>query len=173
MCLNCVPHTPLLNCVCVRFFPLFRPYFLFFTKPDRLILNALLLTKQARRKKNGTTCLFTCDKNSLAVLSLFVCLFFVARHYFSASCSFSLSVTLLTKRFNAKKKNEVRYMFYLQVQSVNYASPLSFPLSCISFFFFRAFTAACTHSLPTCRLRDARKSASEHGKRKKGDTESR
>ena len=64
-------------------------------------------------------------------------------------------------------------MFYLQVQSVNYASPLSFPLSCISFFFFRAFTAACTHSLPTCRLRDARKSASEHGKRKKGDTESR
>lgn len=58
-------------------------------------------------------------------------------------------------------------MFYLQVQSVSYASSLSPSPSPAFLFFFRAFTAACTHSLPTCCLRDARKSVSEHGKGKK------
>lgn len=154
MCLNCVPHTPLLNCVCVRFFPLFRPYFLFFPKPVRLILNALLLTKQARRKKTERHAYLPAIKTHWqSCLCSFVC--FLLPDITSALRVLSLSVTLLTKRFNAKKKKiEVRYMFYLQVQSVNYASPLSLPLSCISFFFFPSFyrrVHAFVADLPSAR----------------------
>lgn len=127
-------HTAIELCLCT-FFPTLSSLFPFFPQARQVDSERSVVDKASKKKKNGTTCLFTCDKNSLAVLSLFVCLFFVARHYFSASCSLSLCHSPDEEVQCKKKKIEVRYMFYLQVQSVNYASPLSLPLSCISFFF--------------------------------------